>query len=177
MDRLMEEIGVQRFKGGYVNDVQFIWDEREAITIGEKRNDMLAKVNTDYTLFIDDDDRIADNYLALIMEGLKSQPTHCSLTGIITFDGLNPKPFIHSTRYKEYSEDQAAYYRYPNHLNCVRADIAKRFQFPNWERSEDTNWATQLRDSGLLTEEHWISQPIYYYDYITDKKRHDYSKL
>lgn len=160
------------------NDTEIITDANDLATIGEKRNQLLKLATGQYTVFIDDDDRISPNYLKLIYEGIRDgQPTHCSLTGEITFDGKNPKPFIHSSRYKEYSEDQAAYYRFPNHLNCIRADIAKQFKFPHWERSEDTNWATQLRDSGLLTNEYWIPETLYYYDYITDKKRHDYSTL
>jgi glycosyltransferase involved in cell wall biosynthesis len=172
LNRLLDEL--QRQRDLEPDIVQVLVDDAdERITIGEKRNRMLEISEADYIVFIDDDDRIAPNYLQLIMRGIRSgEPTHCSLTGEITFDGQNPKPFIHSTRYKDYWEDQTAYYRYPNHLNVVRADIAKRFKFPHWKLSEDTNWATQLRDSGLLTNEYWIDETIYFYDYVTDKKKH-----
>lgn len=156
------------------NQVEIITDENEDITIGIKRNEMLQDATGEFVVFIDDDDRISDSYLLNIWLGITTPGiTHCSLIGEIHFIDLggHKKPFIHSTDYKEYSEDSHAYYRYPNHLNCIRADIAKQFQFPDWKASEDTNWATQLNKSRLLTNEYKINECIYYYDFINDKRK------
>jgi hypothetical protein len=145
-------------------------NEDTTCSIGKKRQAMLESVTTDYLCFIDDDDRIADNYIELVMAGIATNPDCCSLNGIITTDGKNPKPFRHSIDYKEMYEQDGVYYRPPNHLNTVRSSIAKQMLFPDWERSEDSNYCFQLRDSGLLKTEYKIEPILYFYDYISDKK-------
>lgn len=145
-------------------------NDRTDITIGTKRNEMMSRATGDYLCFVDDDDRIADNYIELILAGIATNPDCCSLNGIITTDGKNPKPFKHSIDYKEMWEDREAYYRPVNHLNTVRASIAKQMVFPDWDRSEDSNYCFQLRDSGLLKTEYKIESNLYFYDYVSDKK-------
>lgn len=158
---------------GHEEDIEIIVDDSPRGTlnsIGVKRNRMLQAVQGEYLCFIDDDDRIADNYIELVMAGIATNPDCCSLNGIITTDGKDPKPFKHSIEYKEMWEDTEAYYRPINHLNTVRSSIAKQMVFPDWQRSEDSNYCFQLRDSGLLKVEYKIEPVLYYYDYVTDKK-------
>lgn len=61
------------------------------------------------------------------------------------------------------------YERYPNHLNCIKSSIAKKFKFPETNHGEDTDWATQIHKSGLIKTEHYIPEIIYYYDYKSKK--------
>lgn len=138
--------------------------------IGWKRNNALIKSDGEYMAFIDSDDRIGQNYLKLVFAGIDKDIDCCSLLGEITEDGLNPLIFEHSLRYKEYrtNPDNSArvrYERYPNHLNCIKASIAKQFRFPEKNHGEDTDWATQVFNSGLIKTEHEINEVIYYYDY------------
>lgn len=140
------------------------------ITIGEKRNMMVNEAQGEYMCFIDDDDRIADNYIDLVMAGIATNPDCCSLNGIITTDGKDPKQFIHSIDYTEFFERDGTYYRCPNHLNTIRTDLARQCPFPDWQRSEDSNFAFQLRDKGLLKKEYKIAETLYYYDYVSDKR-------
>lgn len=153
----------------YANQVQVLSDDRMSVTIGEKRNRLLNDAEGDYVCFIDDDDRIAANYVQLLMEGIEKDVDCCSLVGEITFDGERPKPFIHSLDYTEWYEDEAAYYRNNNHLNCIRASIAKQIGFTNKNHGEDYDFSKKLLESGLLKTEHRIEQTIYYYDYRTNK--------
>lgn len=145
-------------------------NDRTDITIGAKRNEMMSRATGDYLCFVDDDDRIADNYIELVMAGVSTNPDCCSLNGIITTDGKDPKPFKHSIDYKEMYEADGVYYRPPNHLNVVRSSIAKQMVFPDWQRSEDSNYCFQLRDSGLLKVEYKIPETLYFYDYVSDKR-------
>lgn len=154
---------------GYV-DIVFDDAGKKEYSIGVKRNKLLERATGEYLCFIDDDDRIADNYIELIMTGIATNPDCCSLNGIITTDGKNPKPFKHSIEYTEMFERDGVYYRPPNHLNVVRSSIAKQMVFPDWSRSEDSNYCFQLRDSGLLKAEYKIDETLYYYDYVTDKR-------
>lgn len=145
-------------------------NDQTDISIGVKRNILLQNAQGGYVCFIDDDDRVSEDYVRLVVAGILQNPDCCSLTGVITTDGKNPKLFRHSIDYKEMYEADGIYYRPPNHLNTVRASIAKQMVFPDWQRSEDSNYCFQLRDSGLLKVEYKINPVLYYYDYVSDKK-------
>lgn len=151
-------------------DIEIITDDRTGISIGAKRNIMLQAATGEYICFIDDDDRIADNYVELVMVGIVTNPDCCSLSGIITTDGKDPKPFIHSIDYNEFFERDGVYYRCPNHLNTIRTELARQCPFPDWQRSEDSNFAFQLRDKRLLKVEYKIPETLYFYDYVSDKR-------
>lgn len=166
--RLLNQIHRQTFP--YIKEFHTVVDDTVGISIGVKRNNLMAKANGEYLCFIDDDDRIADNYLRLVMAGIATNPDCCSLNGIITTDGKDPKPFKHSIEYRSMYERDGVYYRPPNHINTVRSSIAKQMVFPDWQRSEDSNYCFQLRDSGLLKVEHKIDEVLYFYDYVTDKR-------
>lgn len=146
------------------------FDNKEC-SIGEKRNLLLNRAKGDYVCFIDDDDIVSKNYLKNIFEGIKKEVDCCSLRGVITFDGQNPKLFEHSIRYSDYktTENLITYERYPNHLNCIKSSIAKQFVFPNINHGEDSDWAYKINQSGLIKSEHYIDEVMYHYKFITNK--------
>jgi hypothetical protein len=166
-ERLVNELFRQMSETG--TQFKIAADDAVGISIGSKRNNMVANVETDYLAFIDDDDRIADNYIELIMSGIATNPDCCSLNGIITTDGKYPHQFKHSINYDRFYEEDGVYYRCPNHLNTIRTELARQCPFPDWDRSEDSNYAFQLRDKGLLKVEYKIEPVLYYYDYVSDK--------
>lgn len=163
LESLLHRIDAQ--KGDHDVEVLVELDNRQA-TIGTKRNKLLQKASGDYVAFIDDDDRISHDYIDRVFEGINKGVDCCSLTGIITFDGLHPKPFIHSIQNDRYWEDEIAYYRFPNHLNCIMASIAKQFRFPEKNHGEDTDFATQMHNAKVLKTEHFIDSTIYFYDWV-----------
>lgn len=158
-------------------DRLWLWDEVEILieldnfekTIGEKRNALLDRVEGKYLCFIDSDDRVSENYLKQLMFGIMSDVDCCSLNGIITTDMDNPKTFIHSIKHNNWYESNDIYYRPPNHLNCIKSEIAKKFKFPLINSGEDRDWSMQINESGLLKTEYEIKETIYYYDYISNK--------
>jgi hypothetical protein len=151
--------------------VECLVDDSRYKTIGRKRNDLMTRAAGKYVCFIDDDDFVCDNYIELLLHGMKRDVDCCSLKGIITEDGNNPLLFEHSIKYRIYktitdaAPNEIHYERYPNHLNCIRASIAKQFPFPEKNHGEDYDWATELFKSQLVKTEYYIDQVIYYYDY------------
>lgn len=171
--RLMEILLRQK-----TDEVVIFTDDRVNASIGEKRNHLLAKgvEVARYVAFIDDDDIVSGDYVKQIMKGIEREADCCSLTGVITDDGTNPRKFEHSIIHRAYETvtDTTGYalikyLRYPNHLNAIKSEIAGRFQFPEINHGEDTDWATQIFKSGLLKFEHWIEDIIYYYEYRSNK--------
>jgi hypothetical protein len=149
--------------------VKVFIDDSRYKSIGKKRNDLMSRADGKYTCFIDDDDRICSNYIQLLMRGIHQNMDCCSLIGEITEDGLNPKKFIHSIKYADYFEKDGVYFRPPNHLNCIKREIAQGFKFPEKNHSEDTEWAMAMCRAGVIKSEHEINETIYYYDYRSKK--------
>jgi len=143
------------------------------MSIGQKRNELLQQSPADYVAFIDDDDRVSNNYVSYNLVGIENGFDCCSLKGEITENGGNPQVFEHSIKYGSYKTNPEGYLvryeRFPNHLNCIKSSIAKQFKFPEKNHGEDTDWATQIHKSGLIEIEHYIPEVIYFYDYISNK--------
>lgn len=148
--------------------VQIVIDDTPG-TIGQKRNSLLSRATGEYVAFFDDDDIPADHYIYSILSAIQSHPDCCSLNGIITTDGLDPKRFIHSIKYKTWFEQEEVYYRPPNHLNVIKRSIARQFKFPEIIFGEDKDWSMRLCNSGLLKTEANIDETLYFYKYKTKK--------
>lgn len=140
--------------------------------IGVKRNALLEKATGEYVAFVDDDDALSPDYLKILMDGIQKDADCCSMVGIITEDGKNPKKFIHSIKYDSWFEKDNVYFRPPNHLSCIKSSIAKQFKFPeDVKAGEDHSWSMQIQRSGLLKTEHEVTEPIYFYKYVSPQNR------
>lgn len=160
--------------GGFKDGIEILTDDDTSISTGAKRNKLLQQAKGKYLAFIDDDDLITEHYFPGVLAGIEKGIDCCSLKGIITDDGKNPRFFEHSITHSRYETVQRSgkdyYLRFPNHLNCIKSDIAKTIEYPDKTISEDTEWAVKLNQSGLLKTEHWIDEVIYLYQCRSDKK-------
>ena len=139
-------------------------------TKGYYRNELVSWAKGEYVCFIDADDWVSEFYVTLLLKGIETNPTHCSLLGVYTVDGQNPEIFEHSNKYSEWKTNESGHVKYernPNHLNCIRKDIAEKFKFPEINHGEDHAQSRDLLKSGLLTNEYYISSILYQYRYIT----------
>ena len=157
------------YKVKYENIEIIACGDEGGLTIGTKRNILMKEAQGEYVCYHDDDDLPLPAYIKEIMKGCESGKDCCSFIGLITFDGLKPKPFIHSLKYNKYFETDTAYFRPPNHLNCIKKEFASQIPFHEKNFSEDTDFAMTLCRSGLLKTEHEITTTIYYYDFKTVK--------
>lgn len=169
-NKLIKQLNEQINAEGVFEQVEIIAEvDNKQATIGAKRNKLLQRAIGEYIAFIDDDDRVSDNYISLLLKGIESGKDCCSLNGIFTMNGGAPKIFKHSIEYTGWHETPKAYLRFPNHLNCVKASIAKQMKFPKTNFGEDKDYSDQLFKSGLLKSEFKIEQVIYFYDFIQKK--------
>jgi glycosyltransferase involved in cell wall biosynthesis len=155
-------------------EVEVLFEKDDGqIKIGDKRNNLLKRAKGDYVAFIDDDDSISSDYIEKALKAIESNPDCCSLTGIITWDGVNPEIFEHSIKYSAYktnaNNEAIKYERYPNHLNIIKREIAQQFSFVSVNHGEDTEWATQIFNAGVLKTEATIEGVIYHYKYRAKK--------
>ena len=149
--------------------VEILSNNATDMTIGAKRNALLNQAKGEYVCFIDDDDVVPEHYVYSVLSAIQHNPDCCSLNGVITTDGKNPKRFVHSIQYGSWFEQDDVYYRPPNHLNTIKASIAKQFSFPEKNFGEDMDWSMAISRSGILQKEQVIDETIYYYRYITHK--------
>jgi hypothetical protein len=166
-ERLCNKLKIQIKNAGMEGQIEVLCckDKKGESSVGNKRNRLLEQSNGLYVSFIDDDDDVADNFIDLIINKLKNRPDCVSLTGIITFNGINPKKFIHSIQYSSFFEEDNIYYRPPNHLNPIKRCFAAQFMFPEKNFGEDAEWALALSKAGLLKREEIIETPYYFYLY------------
>lgn len=162
---------IERYEA--IDEVQILSliDNREK-SIGEKRNILLQKAQGKYCCFFDDDDIPASNYIIKILKAIEEDKDCCSFTGVITTNGENPETFEHSIKYHKWKTNdtlEPKYERYPNHLNVIKTEIAKQFDFLSIYHGEDYDWSTRIHQSGILKTEAFIEGVIYHYQYKTNK--------
>lgn len=173
LEVLLKELTYQRVKNNAMRSVEVIvhTDNGEK-QIGDKRNYLLDRATGRYLCFFDDDDLPGENYIKNILQGILTGADCCSLRGCITTDGAEKQTFEHSIIYDAYKTNDTGlikYERFPNHLNAIKATIAKQFRFPSISHGEDTDWAKQIFNSGLIKTEFYIDEVIYNYNYISNK--------
>jgi len=172
LEELQKELNTQITLNNLEDEVEIlIFCDNFDYPVGMKRNELLAQANGMFTVFVDDDDEVSKDYILAIITAIKSNPSiDCiGIKGKLISKSLRDKEFIHSIKYNEYSEDEKFYYRPPNHLNPIRADISKQIKFPVLNSGEDFDWAMQLVKKKLLNTEIFIDKVLYYYIFDWDK--------
>lgn len=150
------------------SDVEVLVDgDGTHVSIGTKRNNMLARAHGDYIAFIDDDDLVSQNYVKLVLNALTGNPDCAELRGIITEDGKNPKRFHHTIECQEWCEKDGVYLRYPNHLNAIRRDLALKAGFTEKWYGEDKDFSDRVKP--MLKTMGQIPEVIYHYLYRSKK--------
>lgn len=131
--------------------------------LGAKRNHMVDMAQGKYIQFVDDDDRISDDFIEQLL-GATVHGTDCIVfTAEVSLNGGDPKPCYYSKDNGADFNKPDAYYRIPNHICCVRKDISIKSSFPNIVCGEDAGYSKVLLPH--LKSEYKIDKVLYYYDY------------
>jgi hypothetical protein len=136
-------------------------------TVGDKRNEVLAKANGKYVCFIDDDDLVSDYYIVKILNKLDKE-----IYDGIGFSGLfyhNEKPvliFKHSSNYTTDIRENEFQYRFLNHLNPILTEYARTIRFPLINYSEDSQYSNKLKESNLIKNEFTFDENLIMYHYL-----------
>ena len=128
----------------------------------------------EYVSFVDDDDRVAPDYVPQIFNILLRKPDVVGIVGQIStpFPISNKRSksmFYHTIKNKKYYRSMRGYERPPNHLNPMRRDIALQYSFEDISMGEDTDWAMRISLDGILKKEIFLPRVIYYYDFQPQK--------
>lgn len=148
-------------------EILFDCDNRE-ISTGAKRNKLLERATGLYSVFIDDDDEVSDDYINLILKAAERGSDCIGINGTMTTNGHNVKEWeidIGLPYIADYSKGYERYLRYPNHITPIKTEIAKQFKFADITRGEDYDWATRIHNAGVLKTSTKIHDYIYHYKY------------
>lgn len=140
-------------------------------TRGYYRNKLLNQSNAEWVSFFDDDDLPTDHYVSGVMQQICAfrNINVVGMTGLITTNGMNPKRFEHSTRYNDWATRAGVYVRPPNHLNPIKASIAKKIGYKDIDHGEDHDYSMRLKRGKVVLHEKFIREPIYIYRYKSNK--------
>lgn len=135
-------------------------------TVGEKRQDLLNLARGEYLVFIDDDDRISDEYISSIIESINNNPN----TDCIVFDCIcciNNSELKKLCKYGiefEYGDinNGLEWRGKPAHTMVYKSDIAKKHLYNFVNFGEDIDWV--VRASKDIKHQTRIDKILYYYD-------------
>lgn len=129
---------------------------------GEKCQRLLESSSADYVSFLDDDDWIAEDFVAAIMGALTKRPDYVGFKVRFTSDGQVQMPVYHTLKYDGWVDTPDALYRDIVHFNPIRRDLAVKSY---WEGGDgaDRRWAERLRDLGCVKDEVFIDRELHHY--------------
>ncbi len=116
----------------------------------------------EYTSFIADDDWIAPDFVHRIMTALQEKPDYVGFPVKYTSDGVLQLPVEHSLRHGTWANYPHLLARDIVHHNPIRRDLALLVKWRT-ENCADRLWAEDLRATGRVLKETWISDQMYYY--------------
>lgn len=138
--------------------------DSKSMMLGEKRNSMVDMCCGEYVCHVDDDDRISEDYISTILDAIEN--TNADIINFqvsVSLDNEESKICNYSKEYKKDFNTDEGYFRIPNHICCVRRELALQVSFPNKVYGEDSAYSKTLLP--LLKTEHNIDKVLYYYDY------------
>lgn len=159
LNRLMSSVYAQAT--GKEIEILIESDNGEMV-VGAKRNSLLLKSKGKYVVFVDDDDEVANDYIDSILNALDGSPDCVGIEGIMRGTGYQQCLFRHSIQFQGHYTGTDAFYRTPNHLNPIKAVLAKRVMFQEIEYGEDKRFSYNIRP--MLKTENYIDHPIYFYN-------------
>jgi glycosyltransferase involved in cell wall biosynthesis len=165
LNRLLSVLNPQLAE--YPNRVYYsIHDAGRAMPTGTKRNELINQTQSDYFVFIDDDDLIDRKYIHHILEATETAPDVITFNGWITTNGKDRRNWTIKLG-SNYEEKNGHYYRWPNHIVPMRREAVRGVRFPNIWQMEDYQWSKKIHDLGLLKTSVHIDRDLYHYDCYT----------
>lgn len=140
--------------------------DNKQMMLGHKRNTMIDIAQGKYVCFVDDDDRVADDYIAELLTATTTEADGIVFQAEVSLNGELSKICYYSKDYKRDYNKPSAYYRIPNHICCVKRAVSLKSSFPNVLYGEDASYGKVLLP--FLKTEHKIDKVLYYYDYNAD---------
>lgn len=168
-------LDLERQAKGKDVEVLVLLDDRKR-SIGHKRNALVSIAQGAFVAFVDDDDRVAHDYVDCLLERIGDGDA--LRPDVIVFDvwvsgyyercGLSDRLCSYDLDH-EHQTLTDRYHRKPNHLMAWRTALVKQEPFSDSSSGEDTDWAHRIcrRFVKQLRQER-IDKVLYSYDFDTN---------
>lgn len=140
--------------------------DNKKMMLGHKRNTMVDIAQGKYVVFVDDDDRVASDYIQSLLDATASDADSIVFQAEVSLDGEAPKICYYSKDVGKDFNTPSAYHRIPNHICCVKKEVSLKSSFPNVLYGEDAGYGKVLL--AHIKTEHKIDKVLYYYDYNSE---------
>lgn len=147
--------------------VEIIIDDtaKEAMSIGNKRNELYKKAIGTYSVQIDDDDLVPDNYIHEVLKALDNKPDCVGYLEDCMMDGIKKLSII-SIACQEWSNgnrqtDGFDYLRTPFFKTPIKTELCEQVGVADMRFGEDHDFAKRIYP--LLKKEEFINKIMYYY--------------
>lgn len=145
-------------------DVEVLWlGDNKKRSVGEKRNNLLSLAQGEYVCFVDDDDDVTDDYVALILKGIAKGGDVVNFKVSCSVNGGKYKDVLYDARFAKDKNFSDHYERISNHLMVVKRELALKVGFPKINMSEDANYARRLKP--LIKSQVFIDKVLYLYTF------------
>ena len=163
LSRVTDQIHIQKKE---YEVITLINEDNYQHTTGYKRNQLIdwaVENRASHIAFVDSDDIIGPTYIQRNMEAVYGNYDTAELWGQYFENGKQMNPFHHSIIYDHWFQDDKAYYRCNNHLNCMKLEKVKDIRFQDKTVGEDGNWAMDIQKAGILKTEYPVKEITYFY--------------
>jgi len=114
-------------------------------------------------VFVDDDDRISSDYIQQLLKGIESKADVVNFIVSVSLDGKPAKNCFYNKDYPNDYNEAKTYHRLPNHIMCVKRELAIKVRYKDVLRGEDSDYSKRLQP--LLKTQFNIDKILYFYDY------------
>lgn len=154
-------------------ELLYLLDNRK-MTVGRKRNILLAIAQGEWVAFCDDDDEVAGDYIDRLLSAIEQVED----AGVIVFPQLC---IHHDTGEREhctyglalpYAKDGDRWTGKPAHTQCWKTELIQSCEFPEKDFQEDVDWVAQACQR--VTKEYAMKPDmpyLYTYHYDPAKSR------
>lgn len=139
--------------------------DNKSMTVGEKRNHLMDIAKGERIIFVDDDDKISDNYINKLLEYCNLDYDCISIGVRMTEQGENEKIYDYTFKQNINKRENGIRIagRIPNHLCLWRKSVALRVRFVDRNLGEDHIWAEQQLIKGYTFYD--TKEILYHYDF------------
>lgn len=163
-ERLFGDLQNQIDAGPHSVEILGLLDNK-AMSVGAKRNALLGVARGQYLVFIDDDDRVAGDYVSAVCHVLLENPgvDAVAYNVLCTVNGRRQIHCTYSIHNDCVEEQGAEYSAWLPHICVIRSQIGKSVPFPDRNFGEDSEWSRVI--SLIARTEVRIDRVMYWYDF------------
>ena len=160
--RIMKQLLDQTKKYNNIELVSFFDNKKR--TIGKKRDEMLKLAQGKYVTFVDDDDRLSNDYVDEIMNAITNNDVDCIVYNVICCVNNGKNKLCKYGIEFEYGDINGGleWRGKPAHTMIWKRSIAIKHNYSNRQNGEDMDWVKRAYLD--IKTQHRIDKTLYYYD-------------